>query len=199
MVIGITGGIASGKSTVSSMLKELGAFIIDVDDIGRKVVEKGEKAYNEIVCYFGNDILLPKGDINRKKLGNIVFSSYEKLELLNSITHPEIIRRVMEEVNALAKDGAKIIVIDAAILFEMGLDIYCDSIWLVHVGKETQIKRLMGRDKFTYEEAIHRISSQRSHEERMKYIDVIIDNSQAPEVIKSRISDIWSEIKEGKE
>lgn len=199
MVIGITGGIASGKSTVSSILKELGAFIIDVDDIGRKVVEKGEKAYNEIVCYFGNDILLPKGDINRKKLGNIVFSSYEKLELLNSITHPEIVRRVMEEVNALAKDGAKIIVIDAAILFEMGLDIYCDSIWLVHIGKETQIKRLMGRDKFTYEEAMHRISSQCSYEERMKYIDVIIDNSQAPEVIKSRISDIWSEIKEGKE
>ncbi|HNU80250.1 MAG TPA: dephospho-CoA kinase, partial [Bacillota bacterium] len=116
MVIGLTGGIASGKSTVSAKLKELGAAVIDADLLARDVVRKGEIAYNKIVQCFGADILLPGGDIDRKKLGDIVFSDKEKLELLNSITHPEIINRMKERIQELKAEGAKVIVVDAAIL-----------------------------------------------------------------------------------
>ncbi len=107
MVIGLTGGIASGKSTVSAKLKELGAAIIDVDILARGVVSKGEIAYNRIVQCFGENILLPSGEINRKRLGSVVFSDKEKLALLNSITHPEIISRVKDKIQELKAAAQK--------------------------------------------------------------------------------------------
>lgn len=199
MVIGLTGGIASGKSTVSSKLKELGAAIIDVDMLARGVVSKGEIAYNRIVQCFGEDILLPSGEINRKKLGKIVFSDKEKLALLNSITHPEIIARVRDKIQELKAAGEKVIVIDAAILIEMGLHKLADSIWVVVVDRETQIKRLIERDKFDYKEAENRINSQFSNEERVKYADVIIDNNKSIEEVEKRIVELWNNIFSGGE
>ncbi|HOE57773.1 MAG TPA: dephospho-CoA kinase, partial [Bacillota bacterium] len=146
MVIGLTGGIASGKSTVSAKLKELGAAIIDVDILARSVVSKGEIAYNRIIQCFGESILLPNGEINRKRLGSIVFSDKKKLALLNGITHPEIISRVKERIRELKTAGNSVIVVDAAILIEMGLYKYVDSVWVVAADREIQIKRLIERD-----------------------------------------------------
>lgn len=194
MVIGITGGIASGKSTISSILKELGAFIIDVDIIARGVVQKDEKAYNEIVQYFGCDILLPSGEINRKKLGNIVFSNPDELKVLNSITHPEIINRVAKKVEELKTNEVKVIVIDAAILIEMGLSTYCDSIWLVYVDKEIQLNRLMERDRFVYLDALNRIKSQYSNENKAQFADVIINNNKPLEEVKREVKKLWNKI-----
>lgn len=191
MVIGLTGGIASGKSTISSILKEFGASIVDADLIGRSVVQKGEKAYNEIVQCFGDGILMPNGEINRKKLGHMVFSDHIKLEKLNSITHPEIINRIKEKVEEYRSEGAKVIVIDAAILIETGLSSYCDSIWLVSVDKETQLNRLMERDKFTYIDGLKRINAQYSREEKAQFADVIIDNSMPIEEVKEKIKELW--------
>ncbi len=199
MVIGITGGIASGKSTISLLLKKLGASIIDVDLIGREVVQKGEKAYNEIVKYFGEDILLLNGEINRKKLGDMVFSDKEKLHVLNGITHPEIIRRVVDKIKELKENGAHVIVIDAAILFEMGLDKYCDSIWLIHIDKETQLNRLMERDRFVYLDAMNRIKSQYENEDKFGLADVIINNNKPLEVIEKEIKELWNNTIRGKE
>lgn len=194
MIIGLTGGIASGKSTVSAKLKELGAAIVDVDVLARGVVSKGEIAYNRIVQSFGEDILLPSGEINRKKLGGIVFADKEKLKLLNNITHPEIIDRVKKKTEELKSSGEKVIVVDAAILIEMGLYKYVDSVWLVIVNRETQIKRLIERDRFDYKDAMNRIGSQFTNEERIKYADVIIDNNRPIEEVGRKIEKLWNNI-----
>lgn len=194
MIIGLTGGIASGKSTVSAKLKELGAAIIDVDISARGVVSKGEIAYNKIVHHFGSDILLPSGEINRKMLGGIVFSDKEKLALLNSITHPEIIERVKLQIEELKKQGTKVIVVDAAILIEMGLHRYVDQVWVVVVDRATQIKRLIERDKFAYQDAVSRINSQFTNEERIKYADVVIDNNKPIEEVGRTIEELWRRI-----
>lgn len=199
MVIGLTGGIASGKSTVSAKLKELGAVVIDADLLARDVVRKGEMAYNRIVQCFGADILLPNGEINRKKLGSIVFSDKEKLALLNSITHPEIINRIKKRIRELKAEGIKVIVLDAAILIEMGLHKYVDSVWVVTVDRDTQIKRLIERDKFDYREAENRINSQFSNEVRKKYADVIIDNNRPIEEVGKRLEELWNNIVSGGE
>ena len=197
MVIGLTGGIASGKSTVSAKLKELGAAVIDADLLARDVVRKGEIAYNKIVQCFGEDILLPGGDIDRKKLGNIVFSDKEKLALLNSITHPEIINRMKERIQELKAERAKVIVVNAAILIEMGLHKYVDSVWVLSVDRETQLKRLVERDKFNYREAENRINSQFTNEVRKKYADVVIDNSKPIEEVEKRLEELWNNITGG--
>jgi len=197
VVIGLTGGIASGKSTVSAKLKELGAAVIDADLLARDVVRKGEIAYNRIVQCFGADISLPSGDINRKKLGNIVFSDKEKLALLNNITHPEIIKRMKERIQELKAEGARVIVVDAAILIEMGLHKYVDSVWVVTVDRETQIKRLIERDKFEYREAENRINSQFTNEVRKKYADVVIDNSKPIEEVEKGLEELWNSITGG--
>ena len=197
MVIGLTGGIASGKSTVSAKLKELGAAVIDADLLARDVVRKGEIAYNRIVQCFGADILLPSGDINRKKLGNIVFSDKEKLALLNNITHPEIIKRMKERIQELKAEGARVIVVDAAILIEMGLHKYVDSVWVLSVDRETQLKRLVERDKFNYREAENRVNSQFTDEVRKKYADVVIDNSKPIEEVEKRLEELWNNITGG--
>jgi dephospho-CoA kinase len=199
MVIGLTGGIASGKSTVSAKLKELGAAIIDVDILARGVVSKGEIAYNRIVQCFGERILLPSGEINRKRLGSVVFSDKEKLELLNSITHPEIISRVLDEIRELKAAGNKVIVVDAAILIEMGLHKYVDSVWVVVVDTETQIKRLIERDKFDYKDSENRIKSQFTNEVRRKYADVIIDNNKPIEEVGKKLEELWNNIISGGE
>jgi len=199
MVIGLTGGIASGKSTVSAKLKELGAYVIDVDILARGVVSKGEIAYNRIVQCFGESILLPSGEINRKKLGGIVFSNKEKLALLNSITHPEIINRVKEEIQKRKAEGIKVIVVDAAILIEMGLHKYVDSVWVVIVNRDTQIRRLIERDKYDYKDSENRIDSQFTNEVRKKYADVIIDNNLPIDEVGKKLEELWNNIISGGE
>ncbi|MEA4849676.1 MAG: dephospho-CoA kinase [Clostridiaceae bacterium] len=199
MVIGLTGGIASGKSTISAKLKELGAAVIDGDILARDVVRKGEIAYNRIVQCFGADILLPSGAINRKKLGSIVFADKEKLALLNNITHPEIINRMKKRIQELKAEGVKAIVVDAAMLIETGLYEYMDIVWVVAVDRETQIKRLIERDRFDYREAENRINSQLTDEARKKYADVIIDNSRPIEEVGKRLEELWNNIISGGE
>lgn len=194
MIIGLTGGIASGKSTVSKMLKDLGAHIIDADIIARKVVEKGQKAYNRIVQSFGVEILQQNGELNRKKLGNIVFSDKTKLDLLNRITHPEIISSIAEEIAIAKAKGYKIIVLDAAMLLELGLQDTVDLVWLVVVSQEIQIKRLMERDKLSLEEAECRINSQFKNEEKIKYADEIINNEKNIEEVKEEVVILFSNL-----
>ncbi|MDD2482510.1 MAG: dephospho-CoA kinase [Lutispora sp.] len=191
MIIGLTGGIASGKSTISLILKELGAYIIDVDEVGRNVVQKGEKAYNEIVQYFGDQIVMANGEINRKILGRIVFSNEEELKMLNSITHPQIIAKVKEIIEQHRSNGNEVIVVDAAILIEMGLNSICDSVWLVTVDKKTQLQRLMERDRFSYDDAQNRINAQFSDDKKSQYSDVIIDNTKSLEELKACLKQLW--------
>lgn len=197
IVIGLTGGIASGKSTISNMLRELGAAVIDVDIVGRDVVSQGGNAYNRIIESFGSDILMSNGEINRKKLGNIVFSDEEKLKLLNEITHPAIIENVNNIIEGYKKQHKRAVVIDAAILIEMGLNKYVDCVWLVSVDRETQLKRVMERDKFSSTDAWNRINAQMSNEDRLKYADAVIDTTQSVDIVSSRVKELWYSLQSG--
>ena len=189
-VVGLTGGIGSGKSTVSGILAKLGAKIIDADLVSREIMEKGKEAYNEIVDCFGKEILDKEGNIDRKKLGSIVFSDKEKLKRLNEITHPKIIDKIKKMIEE-EKDKNKVIVIDAALLIETGLYKLVDEVWLVVVDIDTQIKRVMERDGFSCEEALKRIKSQMPLEEKIKYADFIINNSKDLRKTEEQVRLLW--------
>ncbi|HHV73965.1 MAG TPA: dephospho-CoA kinase [Thermoanaerobacterium sp.] len=191
-VIGLTGGIASGKSTVSSILKRLGAVIIDADVVSREIMIKGTDTYNILVSVFGREILRKDGEIDRRKLGNLVFADKEKLNKLNEITHPEIIKRIKDIIEEERKKGKeKAIVLDAALLIEMKLFNMVDEVWLVVVDKKTQIRRLMKRDNLSYKDALNRIKSQMSIEDKMKYADFIINNCKDFNAIKRQVELLW--------
>lgn len=181
-IIGLTGGIASGKSTVSNILKSKGYKIIDADIIAREVVEIGKPAYKEIVEYFGKTILNKDYTIDRKKLGSIVFTDNKLLKKLNNITHPYIFKHIKEYIDENSEEN--VIFLDIALLFEE-LDkikkhnILLDEIWLVYIGKDTQIERLMKRNNYTMKEAKQRIEAQISMEEKYKKADRIIDNRRS--------------------
>jgi dephospho-CoA kinase len=191
-VIGLTGGIGSGKSTVSRILSGLGAKIIDADLVSREIMSKGQEAYNEIVGYFGENILDERGEIDRKRLGLIVFEDAQKLKKLNEITHPKIIEKIKAMIMEAKKENYKVIVVDAALLIETGLYQMMDEIWMVVVDIETQIKRIMKRDGFSYEEALKRIRSQMPLEEKIKYADFIINNSKTLEKTEEQVKLLWS-------
>jgi dephospho-CoA kinase len=196
IVIGLTGGIASGKSTVSRMLTELGAEVIDADKIAREIVEPGTETLRKLVDSFGPWILNPDGTLDRKALGQEAFNNPEKLNLLNRITHPEIRRIVKERIFDIKRRcGDKIIVVDAAVLLESGMNDLVDEIWLVYVDHDTQIKRLMDRNNLTLDEAEVRIKSQMPFEEKIKYSHRVIDNSMDLVYTNEQVKKVWNYLK----
>jgi dephospho-CoA kinase len=195
-VIGLTGGIATGKSFVSEYLRELGAEIIDADEIARQVVQPGKSALREIVTEFGESVLNADGSLNRKKLGELVFSDPVKLDRLNRITHPYI----LAEIRMLLKkfrtsNTCRMIVLDAPLLFEVGLDSLVDEVWVVAVDYHTQLKRLMNRDNLTEDEAKCRIAAQMPLDEKVEKAQYIIDNSFSPEETKQQVKRLWDDKK----
>lgn len=177
MIVGLTGGIATGKSIVAGELKRLGAHIIDADKIAREIVEPGKPAYNDIVKEFGPGMLQPDGTLDRKALGKTVFSDHAALEKLNSITHPRIRERIREEAARLSAESDGLIVLDIALLIEMGVRYEVEKIIVVYAEAEQQIQRLMKRDSLTHGEALKRLSCQMDIKEKLKYADYVIDNS----------------------
>ncbi|NLU10100.1 MAG: dephospho-CoA kinase [Tepidanaerobacter acetatoxydans] len=195
-VVGLTGGIASGKSTVSSLLKDKGAAIIDADEIAKEIMSKGKPVWVNVVNHFGEQILNDdKSDIDRKKLADIVFSDRVKLEALNSLTHPEILKEIKKQLENYKKAGRKVIVIDAALLLESGLDTFVDEVWLVVVDEKTQLERLVMREKdMDFAQALNRIKSQMPLKEKLKYANRVIDNNSSIEETREQIDEIWREI-----
>lgn len=175
--IGLTGGIASGKSTVSAMLAELGAKIIDTDEIARQVVQPGELAWQGIVNHFGRAILLPDGQIDRKSLGDRIFQDKTARQQLEKIIHPYIEMEVEKSVEQAAASGQQFVVLDVPLLFEIGWQTKVNSIWVVYVEPQIQLARLMARNQFTTEQALDRINSQMKLGEKVKKANVIIDNN----------------------
>ncbi|MBB6214930.1 dephospho-CoA kinase [Anaerosolibacter carboniphilus] len=177
-VIGLTGGIASGKSTATNILRKYGYPVVDADVIAREIVAVGEPALKEIEEYFGKEILNSDGSLNRKHLGSIVFSDPNKLKVLNEITHKRINDKIMNKIEVYAKEKEyDVVFLDAALLIEMNMRQLVDEIWLISVDEETQCKRLMDRDGIDLEDAKRRINSQMTLEEKKNFADVIIDNS----------------------
>lgn len=190
-IIGLTGGIASGKSTVSKILIEQGYIVIDADLLARKVAEVGQPAYIQIVNHFGNTILKEDNTIDRKALGKLIFSNEEEKLNLNNIIHPYIYQELKKEINKKCRDN-KLVFLDIPLLFEeyqsiMDLGINFEEIWLIYVNETTQINRLMKRDKLDKAESQKRISSQMSMETKYKMADVIIDNNDDKLILKSNV------------
>ncbi|MBM4762521.1 dephospho-CoA kinase [Bacillus sp. B15-48] len=192
LIIGLTGGIASGKSTVSQMLTEMGITVIDADVESRLAVEKGEKAYNDIVRYFGKDILDENGVINRAKLGAIIFNDEEKRLVLNSIVHPAVRERMEEKKEQAIQKGEKVVVLDIPLLIEGENQYSVDKILLIYVDEEMQLRRLMERNHFSVEEARSRINSQMPLKEKVKHADKVIDNNGTIEETAEQVKKIVS-------
>lgn len=181
-IIGLTGGIASGKSTVSTVLRDFGAHIIDADQIAREIVKPGSPALDDISRDFGRDVLTPGGELDRKKMAGIVFASEQALKRLDKITHPRIrkeITRQLEEIRLQEKDGKKeaVAVVDAPLLIEAGMTDLVDEVWLLVLPEKIQIARLMERDHLTREEAEKRIRSQMPLAEKIPYAAEKIDTA----------------------
>lgn len=190
LVIGLTGGIASGKSTISAMFADMGIQVIDADIEARLAVEKGEKAYNDIVSHFGSEILEENGGINRQKLGSIIFNDEGKRKILNSIVHPSVRERMALKRQKAEAANDEAIVLDIPLLFESKLTELVEKIILVYVNEKTQLERLMKRNNFSEEEAISRIKSQMPLKDKIALADEVIDNSGTIEESKTQLKAI---------
>jgi dephospho-CoA kinase len=195
MIIGLTGGIASGKSESAKYFESLGAYAINADEIAHELTAKGMPALDGLVKDFGAGILLPSGDLNRKKLAEIIFSD-EKAKLnIEKILHVHIIARINETISQNIKKYN--IVIDAPLLFEVGLDRICDKIVVVWVSCDIQLKRLSLRDKLNADQVKKRISFQMSMGEKIELADFVIDNSDSKEDLKKRVSGLYELLTSG--
>lgn len=190
MIIGLTGSIASGKSTVSNMLKEYGVPIVDADAVARQVVEPGTETLKKIVEAFGEDILTETGELDRKKLGSIVFNDEEKRQILNSIIHPAIRKEMLRQRDEYLAGGAKTVVMDIPLLFESKLQHLVDKILVVTVSKDVQLQRLMKRNQFTEEEAKARIRSQLPLSVKEQGADAVINNNGTIEETRKQLEQI---------
>ena len=191
-LIGLTGGIASGKSLVSTRLAELGATIVDADVLAREVVEPGTDGLAQIARHFGPEVLLADGTLNRPALGAIIFADPEQRETLNSITHPAVWRRARELFDQAAAD--EVVVYDVPLLVEgaKGRQLDFDLIVVVDASAETRLQRLVQLRGMTREEAGHRLNSQASDAERLAVADVVIDNNGTVEATKSQVDALWA-------
>lgn len=189
--VGLTGGMGSGKSTVARRFAELGAVIIDADQIAREVVEPGEPALAELAEAFGEGILLDDGSLNRGELAKRAFVSAEKTELLNSITHPRIEQRTEEQLNAA---GDAIIVFDSPLLIEMGQSEAQDLVVVVHTPVEVRLDRLVESRGVDREDAKQRIAKQISDDKRLQFADVVMENSGTEDDLVRQVDRIWERI-----
>ncbi len=185
--IGLTGGIASGKSTVAEMLREMGAVVIDADKIAHEIMEPDSAAWQEIVAWQGERILASDRRIDRRALGGIVFADKAAKAKLESITHPQILRRIEEEIKAYEAAGVKTVVLDIPLLIECGWQDKVDQIWLVYVEPEIQLRRLQTRGGFNESEALLRIAAQMNLAEKAVFADLIIDNGKTLSETKRQI------------
>lgn len=180
-VLGLTGGIASGKSTVSDYLYEQGAVIIDADVVSREVVRPGAKGLSGLTAEFGRKILHEDGTLNRAALGDIIFNSKEKRDIVNGILHPLIKEEMLAQVESATQKGTDVVVLAIPLLFESHCERYCDAVLVADIDPNTQIQRLIERNGYTKEQAQARVSSQMDPTERHKRADFVVDNNGSKE------------------
>jgi dephospho-CoA kinase len=189
LLVGLTGGIASGKSTVSAMLAERGAEVIDADHIARQVVMPGTRAWCRIRDHFGPGVLHPDGQIDRQALADIVFADQAKLTVLNEITHPEIFARIADRLEA-HHDQDVVVILDAALLIEAGLAEGVDVVIVTHSPREIQVERLAAKG-VGERDASSRIAAQLAPEQRLARADIVIDNTGSLEDLGRRVDEVW--------
>jgi dephospho-CoA kinase len=195
-VIGLTGGIASGKSSVAIILEKCGAVVVDADQLAREVVSPGEPAYQAIVEAFGSTVVRPDGTLNRTALGRIVFADAAARNVLEKITHPRIAERAALRIEDERSRGTRVLFYMVPLLIEAGLTSLVDEIWLVSVDNNVQIDRLMKRDDISREEALRKIASQMPLREKAAFADVIIDNNGLPDETAQNVALEWQRLLE---
>ena len=196
LLLGVTGGIASGKTLVADMLKELGAALIDYDVIARQVVEPGEPAWKEITDYFGKQVLQEDDHLDRKKLSKIVFRDLEKRKKLESFTHPRIYEEFVKQVNEIAdKDPEAIIQVAVPLMIELNLQYRFHKLLVVYITQEKQVERLVQRDGISKEEAANMLKAQLPIDEKVGYADFVIHNEGSIEETKRQVEDLWQTLK----
>ena len=190
-LIGLTGGIGSGKSTVSDILREKGMYVIDADEISREETKSGGSALKPILEHFGERVFNENGSLNRQALADIVFNDKNELKILEKMTTDVVIMKVKERVIDLENKGFnKPVILDAPLLIECGCQNECDEVWLVISPMEMRISRVMNRDNLTKEQILDRINNQLSDEEKMRYATRIIDNSADLDYLNEQINDL---------
>lgn len=197
VVIGLTGGIASGKSTVSRILQELGAPVVDADRIVHELESPGTPVLAAIAREFGPGVIRPDGSLDRAALGRIVFADPERRKALEDIVHPAVRREMWAQVERYRAQGQPAVVLDVPLLLEGGLHRQVDQVWVVYVDPATQLARLMARDGLDREQALQRIASQMSLEEKRNWADVVIDNGGTVESTRSQVEAAWRRATDG--
>jgi dephospho-CoA kinase len=193
--IGLTGGIGSGKSTVSQILAELGAFIIDADKVGHEIYLPGNEAWQQVTMAFGRDILAPDQTIDRKKLGAIVFSGDDARKKLNAIVHPLMFKDIGRRIKAKRAEGfSKPIVVEAAVLIEANWLPLVDEVWLVVTNKNAVIERVATQRGLTAKDTEARIASQISDADRRQHAQLVIENDGSLEELRQKIRTAWSRV-----
>jgi len=195
LVLGVTGGIASGKTTVSAILEELGAPLIDFDVLARQVVEPGNPALKSIVDYFGKEVLQADGTLDRKKLGGIVFNDPEKRKKLESFTHTAIFEAYLNQASAIAADNpGAVIQVAVPLLFELNLQSLFDRVLVVYISPGRQVERLAERDGISRDDAANILKSQLPIDEKVGPADYVIDNGGTLEKTRRQVEELWGRL-----
>lgn len=193
MVLGITGNIASGKSSVAKEFERLGAVVVDADQLAREAVEPGSEGLNRLVKCFGKEILTADGLLDRSYLADIIFADHDARKRLNAIIHPAIAELAVTRLTELRnRSGIPLIIYEAPLLFEAGAEGRVDKVLVVRIDPQIQRQRLIKRDNLKTEDADNRISAQMSQEEKLKRADYVIDNSGSLTAMKEQVAHLWA-------
>jgi dephospho-CoA kinase len=193
-IIGLTGGIGSGKSTVAQLLAKLGAVILEADKMGHEVLQS-TAVKQEIVSAFGEEVLAPDGAIDRKKISSKVFGNPEALSTLNNIVHPRMYEKTVSKFDEYRRLGAEVVVLDAPLLIEAGITSLVDEIWVTYAPEATVLERIRTRSGLSSEETLARIRAQLTQDKRRKYADVIIDTDCTLEELEQKVKILWDELR----
>lgn len=194
LIIGLTGGIATGKSTVAQMIRDLGFPVICADELARGALDKGTNEYKRVVETFGQSILTPKKDIDRQKLAQVVFNDEKKRQLLNNIVHPAVLKGIEKEMTKNAEKSGELIVLDIPLLFEENLDDRCNEIIVVYAPESLMRERMADRNEWSEEEMSNRLASQMPIEQKKEKADYVIDNSGSLEETKKQVEELFQKL-----
>ncbi|MBM3945015.1 MAG: dephospho-CoA kinase [SAR202 cluster bacterium] len=192
LVIGLTGGIGTGKSAVARILQGLGAEIIDADRVGHEAYLPGTSGWRDVTAAFGKDILTPSGEVDRKKLGAVVFGDPKALERLNRILHPRMYSMMETRLKALRERDCKVAVVEAALLIEANWTPLADTVWVVTASDDVVMERLRARSQTDEASLKARIHAQMPQSERLKHADAVIENNGSPAELEQRVKSLWN-------